>query len=949
MPGGVTVVTGGTGLIGRRLVERLTARGERVVVVARHAELAGDVSLPAFGLGEVAWRDLVAQTRAVFHLAARTDFLGADAEAYRPVNVAGALHALELAAAAHAPFHHVSTAFVCGTHRGRFHEADLDAGQAFRNAYERTKHAAERLVVERARALGVPITVYRPGIVLDSQPDASSPSRVGPYLYVDALARLVPRRGELGARESGVPLRVVGRRESGLPLVFDVDVAEAIVALSTRPGGVFHLVPSRPVPNGVLEEAINEAFGRRVVAWSTREEWEASPPSAAERILERKARMYAPYLDLDVEFDRARVDEALGADALPCPTREDLQRVFVEFLGAVPHAQRVAAAASPDVARYFEAHLPEFLGRALLPNLSTLTAQFWIEVGGVAWSIAVDRGALASVRAGEKTGTFGFRVEPAVFLEVVRAKVAPQESFFEGRTQIDGAKVEALRTAVALEEFFRAYPFGGAVATTPEGFVRLSEVMTRPWKEVVSDARRHLNAGLVDLLELGEFTAIDPERAEGASIWDRGGRRIVDMVSSYGALNLGHNHARVRAAMSEAQDACRVDLCKELVSRYAAALARDLALFAPGDLESVFLCNSGAEAIEASLKVAQRSHGGARGTFVYADGAMHGKTAGALSVTGGEAYRGLVRLLPQVRVPYGDADAIARALKAAPAKGEGAIAGVVLEPIQGEAGVIIPPAGYLAAVRALCDRHGALLVLDEVQTAFGRTGAMFACQAEGVVPDILAVAKSLGGGVATIGASIARRDVWRRAYGSPGDCLVQTSTFGGRASACAAAIATLETLVEEELPARAARLGERLLGKLKALALKHPEWIADVRGRGLMIGIEFHADLVQRLGALPYRLPGLSHAIRRHVPGMVAAALLKRHGFLCSLMLNHRSVLRVYPPLVVDEADLDRFPGALDDVLSEGFGALVGGRIRHALSTLGARSFAPWLLSWMGR
>lgn len=989
MSGRSVLVTGGSGLLGRPLVACLLARGASVRVLCRRPPWAaseseeawtgpagasavwvpGDVAQPRLGLDEARWAEVVADTATIVHLAARTDFTGRDYAEYERVNVQGTRHVIELAAAARASLHHISTAFVCGDHAGTFAETDLDCGQGFHNHYERSKHAAERVVRQEGTDRKVPWTIHRPGIVVECHPTGGAGGEIGPLHTVAAIARLA------GLRAAGAPaLRLRGDAGAGLPLVFDHAVACAIDALVARGDGAgktFHLVGPEPVPNRLLEDAVNEAFGRRVVGWASDNEWTVLPPTSEERLLDRRCAVYAPYHALRVRFDRVGVDALLGRDAVPTPTREELEDSFVTHLEATGQAVRsprgdVRPPGDARVTRYFDEFLPGFVGRSLLAELTSLNATFWIDVqtAGV-WSLAVRAGVLERVERGVRLGEFGYETEPETLLQVASGAITPQESFFRGKTHLSGQKVEALRTVTVLEEFFRKYPFRPEAPSAPvperptqgvapspscpAGWIPLAAVPEHPWHEVIALSRKHLNRGLIDLLEVGEFTAIDPVRAEGAHIIDRSGRRILDLVSSYGALNLGHNHPRVRAALDRFHAEARLDLSKELVSRYGAALAHNLSLLTPGDLDAVYFCNSGAEAVEAALKLAQRYFDGKRSRFVYARGSMHGKTIGALSVTGGEVYRDCFRLLPQIEVPYGDADALERAMSAAPRKGEGALAGVILEPIQGEAGVVVPPAGYLTAARALCDRHGVLLILDEVQTAFGRTGRMFACQHEGVVPDILATAKSLGAGMISLAATISRSAVYRRAYGSPSSCLVQTTTFGGRASACAAGLAGLEALIADDLPARAEAVGGRLLQRLRAVAARHSSWIADVRGRGLMIGIEFRADLVDRLGSLPLQLPGVRTVLRKHIPGMVAAALLKQHDVLCTLMLNHKGVLRVYPALVAAEAELERFCAALDQVLDQGFDTLVGERVRRSLSRGGLKFLFPWIASWSDR
>jgi len=480
-----------------------------------------------------------------------------------------------------------------------------------------------------------------------------------------------------------------------------------------------------------------------------------------------------------------------------------------------------------------------------------------------------------------------------------------------------------------------------------KNWIALADIKNKPYAESVALFRQYINPGLVDLLEMGEYTSIQPQSAQGAVIVDGQGRQILDFVSSYGALNLGHNHPKVKAALLDILDNNRVDLSKELLSPYAACLAHNLSLLTPGPLDRFFFCNSGTEAVEGALKLAARYFKGKRPRFIYAENSLHGKTLGALSVTGGQRLREFFPLLPGKMAPYGDAEALEVLLKANPAEGEEAVAAVILEPIQGEAGVIVPPAGYLRQVRELCTRYGVLLILDEIQTGLCRTGTFFACQHEQVVPDLLVLAKSLGGGLASIGAAIATTKVFETAYDNPHDCLVQTSTFGGRATCCAAALAALEVYQEQDLSQRAAVLGERLMEGLQAIKTKHPDWIREVRGRGLMVGIEFDDGIVDLARYLPAKIPGLRNVLKEHLPGMVAAALLKQFGILGTLMLNNRSVLRVYPPLVVTEEQIDYFLSSLDAILSQGPKDLVSNRVNHAIASAGLKFITPWTSAFL--
>jgi putrescine aminotransferase len=480
-----------------------------------------------------------------------------------------------------------------------------------------------------------------------------------------------------------------------------------------------------------------------------------------------------------------------------------------------------------------------------------------------------------------------------------------------------------------------------------EKWIRVEEVPNRPYEETVELFREHINPGLVSLLEMGEYTTINPQSARGAVITSTTGEEILDFVSSYGALNLGHNHPRVIKAMQDVQNQQRVDLSKELLSPYTAFLAHNLSLLLPKELRQVYFCNSGTEAVEAALKLASRCFQGKRPVFIYAENALHGKTIGALSVTGSARLREYFPTMPAQSMVYGDSDALKRLLDANIRDKVQQVAAVILEPIQGEAGVIIPPDGYLREIRQLCDEYGVLLILDEIQTGIGRTGTFLACEQEGVVPDIVALAKSLGGGVATIGATIATTSVFNKAYENPHDCLVQTSTFGGRATACAAAMAALEVVQEENLLENTRLRGEQLLAGLRGLHEKYPEWITAVRGRGLMVGIEFNVEVLDQAKYLPLKIPGLKSVLKEHLPGMVAAALLKQFNILGTLMLNNRAVLRVYPPLIITGEQIAYFLGSLDTLLEQGVKSLVKQRVNHAVGKSGLKFIGSWAGSFL--
>ncbi|NLW06931.1 MAG: aspartate aminotransferase family protein, partial [Clostridia bacterium] len=360
------------------------------------------------------------------------------------------------------------------------------------------------------------------------------------------------------------------------------------------------------------------------------------------------------------------------------------------------------------------------------------------------------------------------------------------------------------------------------------------------------------------------------------------------------------------------------------------ALAHNLAAVTPGDLERVFFCNSGTEAVEGALKLARAATG--RGKIIYCDNSFHGKSLGSLSVTGRKKYQQpFGELLPGCEsIPFND-------LKALEAKlSPGDAAAFIVEPIQGEGGVIVPDDGYLQGARELCDRYGSLLIVDEIQPGFGRTGYLFACQREGVVPDILCLAKSLGGGVMPIGAYVVRTAVWDKAYGSKDRATMHTSTFGGNSLAVAAGLAALQAIVEQDLPAKAAARGNFLLQKLHRLKEKC-DIIKEVRGRGLLIGLEFK----QPVGGLLNRLTRgkVNELAGEYFGSLVAGELMNKHRIITAYTLNNPNVIRLEPPLIVSEAELEQVLAALEEILGNlGFLGVTLSSTKTVLGSLFKRS-----------
>lgn len=357
----------------------------------------------------------------------------------------------------------------------------------------------------------------------------------------------------------------------------------------------------------------------------------------------------------------------------------------------------------------------------------------------------------------------------------------------------------------------------------------------------------------------------------GAVVVDEAGREYVDLLGGIAVNALGHAHPAVVAAVSK-QVATLGHVSNLFVAEPPVALA-ELLLALAGRPGRVFFANSGAEANEAAFKLSRLT---GRRHVVAARGGFHGRTMGALALTGQPAKADPFRPLPGdvTHVPFGDVDALAEAVTDATAM-------VIVEPIQGENGVVVPPAGYLTAARRITAAHGALLVLDEVQTGVGRTGHWFAHQAEGVEPDVVTLAKGLGGGL-PLGACLA--------FGRAADLLTPGShgtTFGGNPVSCAAALAVIATIANEGLLDHVKRVGERLRRGVEALG--HP-LVREVRGAGLLLGI----------------------ALDRPVAGAVANAL-REAGFLVNPV--QPDVVRLAPPLILTPAQVDAFLAALPAAL----------------------------------
>ena len=368
------------------------------------------------------------------------------------------------------------------------------------------------------------------------------------------------------------------------------------------------------------------------------------------------------------------------------------------------------------------------------------------------------------------------------------------------------------------------------------------------------------------------------------------GTEFIDCLGGFGIYTCGHRNPEILKTVK-----CQLDRyalhSQELVDPLRGYLANLLAMITPGDLQYCFFTNGGAEAVEMGLKLARLATGGR--WYISTVGAFHGKSMGAISMGGKGAYReDYIPMIQQVQhVEYGNAEAMEAAIKNLQIVGE-KVAGVIIEAIQGEAGVIIPPDGYLTKVRAICDKYGVAMILDEIQTGMGRTGTMWRCEVEDVTPDILLYGKAFGGGIMPITGIIARPCMWvDKLIDNP--WILGSPTFGGNPLACSAAISTIRYMLENDIPKVCKEKGDYIMAGLEKLKNKYPTVLTTYRGAGLLICMEFPEAEV-------------GYAVTKH--------MFERHVMVAGTLVNARTV-RIEPPAVLEYKTIDKVLVALEEAI----------------------------------
>jgi ornithine--oxo-acid transaminase len=432
----------------------------------------------------------------------------------------------------------------------------------------------------------------------------------------------------------------------------------------------------------------------------------------------------------------------------------------------------------------------------------------------------------------------------------------------------------------------------------------LSDVLAQRQGENFRLHARYLNPQLTRVLETLGFDRFYV-RGEGCYLFDADGRRYLDLLSGFGVYALGRSHPAIKAALHEALDADLPNLVQLDCALLPGVLAEQLTARAHPGIERAFFTNSGAEAVEAAIKFARAATG--RSRILYCDHAFHGLTNGALSLNGGTEFRtGFGPLLPDCEpVPFGDIAALREQLR------YGDVAAIVIEPIQGK-GVYLAPDEFWAEAEALCRRHGTLLVVDEIQTGLGRTGKFFCHEHWGIRPDIITVSKAVSGGYIPVGAMLCSTKTFNAVYSSMERAVVHSSTFSRNQLAMVAGLATLHTIDEEDIVDRARRTGELFMKALAPLVDKH-EFLHEVRGLGLMIGLVFGEPQSRTLRMRWRAIEAMRTAMFSQ---LVVVPLFHRHRILTQVAADNVNVVKLLPPLIAGEEEVDYFVAALDDVLT---------------------------------
>ncbi|MBP1756367.1 MAG: ornithine aminotransferase [Firmicutes bacterium] len=426
-------------------------------------------------------------------------------------------------------------------------------------------------------------------------------------------------------------------------------------------------------------------------------------------------------------------------------------------------------------------------------------------------------------------------------------------------------------------------------------FINLNDIEKSSSDELNKLYEKNFSNSLLESFNLCNLV-VHFKKASGMMVWDIEGNQYLDFMGGFGALNLGHNPPSIIEALKGHFD--KPNLIQQSINVYNGVLANNLSYLTNDKLPVSFFTNCGTETVEEAMKIAFAYKG--KGKVVYCTNAYHGKTLGSISALGTKGKYKFPHLDEYfIEIPFGDVNALKNIAK------KNKIAAFLVEPIQGEGGINLPPEGYFERVQEICNENDIVLILDEIQSGLGRCGSMFCYEQLNFVPDILCLSKSLSGGIIPVGSVSVKQKIWDKSYGKLKNATLPSTTFGGNTFACIAAIETLRVIMEDKLPERAKSLGDYALIELNKLKEKH-NIITEVRGKGLFIGIEFGG--LRKLH---------SAMIEQFMMVNIISKMLRKHKILCGFTANNPAVLRLEPPLIVKEEDINRFIEALDNVLDE--------------------------------
>jgi acetylornithine/succinyldiaminopimelate/putrescine aminotransferase len=433
---------------------------------------------------------------------------------------------------------------------------------------------------------------------------------------------------------------------------------------------------------------------------------------------------------------------------------------------------------------------------------------------------------------------------------------------------------------------------------------------------------KYINKYLFQIFKIIGTSSIGIKGAQGVEIYLEDGSTLLDFSGGIGVVGIGHNHPRVLEAEKLCHEKLGIDSIRMMPHKLQAALAYNLAQMLPGPLDVSYFSVSGSEAVESAMKLCEKAQEGKNKTkFICIDGSFHGKTHGSLSVTNAHTFQdGFMMGVPKehiITIPRNDIDAYKKVIQDSTKSGKNDIIALIIEPTSGES-AITPTPGYLAEIIEVSKDNDILTIFDEVKVGMGRSGRFCSFQYDDVVPDVVTIAKALGGSKRAIGATISSQELFDRAYGSKKNCTLHSCSFGGLGQSCAVAIETLNILKDEKLIERAETMGNYFYEKLNALKVKHPKMIKEIRGQGLFRAVQF--DFPDRLIKLVSGSDNnpIFNTYQSVLISAIVRELFDKHRVVAHFQPGAVDVMHFMPALVVTEEQIDQLTNGLDDILTQG-------------------------------